>query len=81
MERTGIYEVVAEEEVKAVLGKKWYAEKDWAARWARKDWQLARQVGKAVHAEYAMILERFGREGKNLFLGYDVDQYRDRKKV
>jgi len=62
LERTGMYEVVAEEEIKAVLGKQWYSEKDWAARWARKDWQLARQVGKAVHAEYAMIVERFGRE-------------------
>jgi len=62
LERTGMYEVVAEEEIKAVLGKQWYSEKDWAARWARKDWQLARQVGKAVHAEYAMIIERFGRE-------------------
>jgi hypothetical protein len=50
-------EVVAEEEVKAVLGKQWYSEKDWAARWAKKDWQLTRQVGKAVHAEYAMIVE------------------------
>lgn len=60
LERTGIYEVVAEEEVKAVLGKQWYSEKDWAARWAKKDWQLARQVGKAVHAEYAMIVERSG---------------------
>ncbi len=62
LERTGMYEVVAEEEVKAVLGKQWYSEKDWAARWAKKDWQLARQVGKAVHAEYAMVVERFRRE-------------------
>jgi len=61
LDRTGIYEVVSEEEVKAVLGKKWYSEKDWAARWAIKDWELAGQVGKAVHAEYAMILERFAR--------------------
>ncbi len=64
LQRTGVYQVVAEEEVKRVLGKKWYAEKDWAARWARKDWQLALQVGKALHAEYAMILERFGRPGE-----------------
>ncbi len=64
LERTGVYEVVAEEEVKRVLGKQWYAERDWAARWARKDWQLAVQVGKAVHAEYAMILERSGRPGE-----------------
>ena len=61
LRRTGVYEVVPEEEVKKVLGKKWYAEKDWAARWARKDWQLAGQVGKALYAEYAMILERSGR--------------------
>ncbi|MBU1208695.1 MAG: CsgG/HfaB family protein [Proteobacteria bacterium] len=62
LERRGMYEVVPEEEVKAVLGKHWYSEKDLAARWARRDWQLARQVGKAVHAEYAMIVERFGKE-------------------
>jgi len=62
LERTGMYQVVAEEEVKAVLEKQWYSEKDWAARWAKKDWQLARQVGKAVHAEYAMIVERFRKE-------------------
>ncbi len=62
LERTGIYEVVAEEEVKAVLGKHWYPEMEWGARWAKKDWQLARQVGKAVHAEYAMIVERTSRE-------------------
>ena len=68
LQRTGVYEVVPEEDVKAVLGGKWYAEKDWAARWARKDWQLALRVGQAVHAEYAMILERFGRPGeKNRF--------------
>ena len=60
LERTGIYEVVAEEEVKTVLGKKWYSERDWQARWSSKGWQLARQVGKAVHAEYAMIMERSG---------------------
>lgn len=63
LERAGMYEVVPEEEVKAVLGKHWYSEKDWAARWAGKDWQLARQVGKAVHAEYGMIVERSAREG------------------
>ncbi|MDI6755147.1 MAG: hypothetical protein QME78_12235 [Thermodesulfobacteriota bacterium] len=67
LERKGMYEVVAEEEVKAVLGKQWYSEKDWAARWARKDWQLARQVGKAVHAEYAMIIERFGHVKEKIF--------------
>ena len=66
LERTGVYEVVAEEAVKAVLGGKWYAEKDWAAGWARKDWQLAGQVGRAVHAEYAMILERSGRKRERI---------------
>jgi hypothetical protein len=66
LERTGVYEVVTEEEVKKVLGKQWYSEKDWAARWARKDWQLAVQVGKALHAEYAMILERSGRQRERI---------------
>jgi hypothetical protein len=70
LERTGIYQVVAEREAQDVLGGKWYAEKDWAARWASKDWQLARQVGKAVHAEYALILERSGRERERIRYWY-----------
>lgn len=57
LERKGIYEVVPQEEVKTVLGKKLYTERDWETRWSRRDWQFARQVGKALHAEYAMFPE------------------------
>jgi hypothetical protein len=51
--QTGIYEVIEEKEVDRVLGK----QPD-SPEWARKDWDLARQVGRALHAEYAMIVER-----------------------
>jgi hypothetical protein len=51
--QTGIYEVIEEKEVDRVLGK----QPD-SPEWSRKDWDLARQVGSALHAEYAMIVER-----------------------
>ena len=51
--QTGIYEVIEEKEVDRVLGKK-----PDSSEWSRKDWNLARQVGRALHAEYAMIVER-----------------------
>ena len=51
--QTGIYEVIEEKEVDRVLGK----QPD-SSEWSRKDWDLTRQVGRALHAEYAMIVER-----------------------
>jgi hypothetical protein len=51
--QTGIYEVIEEKEVDRVLRK----QPD-SSEWSRKDWDLARQVGRALHAEYAMIVER-----------------------
>jgi hypothetical protein len=45
--------VIEEKEVDRVLGK----QPD-SPEWSRKDWDLARQVGRALHAEYAMIVER-----------------------
>lgn len=52
--KKGIYEVVPREDAQSVLGKQisttWY--------WERNDWSLARRVGKALYAEYAMIVER-----------------------
>lgn len=54
LQQKGIYEVVTDEEVNSVLGKQRPSEWDWQ----RKDWVLARQVGKAMHAEYVMIVAR-----------------------
>lgn len=54
LQKKGIYEVVREEEVKAVLGRQWVSQWDWE----RKDWDLVKKVGKALHAEYGMIIGR-----------------------
>jgi hypothetical protein len=54
LEETGIYEVISAEDVDAVIG-------DQALSWnllQGGDWALARKIGKALHAEYAMIMER-----------------------
>jgi hypothetical protein len=50
---TGIYEVIEEKEVNRVLGNQRSS-----LNWSRKDWDLAKQVGRALHADYAMISER-----------------------
>ena len=54
LEKTGIYEIVTQEEIAPVGGKKDFSQWDWS----RKDWSLLRQVGRALHADYAMIMER-----------------------
>lgn len=54
LKETGIYEVVSSEDVHAVLGNQDLA------RWqmASGDWSTAREIAKALHADYAMIIER-----------------------
>ena len=64
LEKTGIYEVVSEEDVRSVLGKQWLTGWDWE----KNSWALARQVAKALYADYIMIVER-GTEGST-FLFY-----------
>lgn len=54
LEETGIYQVVAKEDVAAVTGDQMLTR----SRLERNDWELARKIGKAVHAEYVMITER-----------------------
>jgi hypothetical protein len=61
-ERMKIYEVVPEENLKLVLGPSWYSEQDWMGRWSKNHWELARKVGKALHAEYGVFTERYRRE-------------------
>ncbi len=50
----GIYEVVPEKDVKAVLGSQEI--EGW--QWLKNNMALVRQVGKALHADYAMIAMR-----------------------
>jgi hypothetical protein len=54
LKETGIYELPTKEEFASVVGKKTFSSWDWS----RKDWSLARQVGQALHTDYAMIMER-----------------------
>ena len=54
LRETGIYEMPTEEELASVTGKRTFSILDWS----RKDWSLVRQVGRALHTDYAMIVER-----------------------
>jgi len=60
LDQTGIYEVVTKNDVRAVLGDqspaKWQME--------RNGWAFARDVGRALHADYVMIIERGKERGK-----------------
>jgi hypothetical protein len=52
---TGIYELASIEDSKSVLVgtrplTRW--------EWAKKDWELARRVGRGLHADYAIIVSR-----------------------
>lgn len=51
---TGIYEVVPGKDIRAVLGD----QKPTHAEMERNDWALAREIGRALHADYVMIMER-----------------------
>jgi hypothetical protein len=54
LQDTGIYEVVPEEDIRAVLGKQ--DVEHW--KWLRNDLALVKQAGKALHADYAIIFIR-----------------------
>ncbi|NWF57695.1 MAG: hypothetical protein HXY45_23180 [Syntrophaceae bacterium] len=51
----GIYEVIGEEELQETLGGKRHLSR---SDWSKKNWDLARKVGRALHADYALIVER-----------------------
>jgi len=51
---TGIYEVVSNEDVQAVLGDQRITRYDME----RNDWALTRRIGNALHADYVMVMER-----------------------
>jgi hypothetical protein len=54
LRKTDIYEVIPVEDVEQVIGKQTIP--GW--KWKRNDWTLVKEVGKALHADYAMIRER-----------------------
>jgi len=60
LDQTGIYEVVTKSDVRAVLGdqspSKWQME--------RNGWAFARDTGRALHADYVMIIERGKERGR-----------------
>ncbi|MGA3207659.1 MAG: hypothetical protein ABSE05_07530 [Syntrophales bacterium] len=53
---TGVYEVVPKEDVRAVLGTRTSgSEQYW---WVKKDYALLKEAGKALYADYAIIIIR-----------------------
>jgi hypothetical protein len=54
LRETGIYEVIPGSDLEKAAGKKKFA----AWEWKQSDWSLAREVGRAVHADYIFIAER-----------------------
>ena len=64
LQQTGIYEVVRQSDVQGALaGRQGLRKTDWT----RNNWALARQVGRAVHAEYALFVDR-SKLGKTVFI-------------
>ena len=55
LQQKGIYEVVRHDDVQAALGGRQGLMK---SDWTRNNWALAKQVGRAVHAEYALFVNR-----------------------
>jgi hypothetical protein len=56
LRNTGIYEVVPKKDIQTVLGKHTSGTEEYW--WSRKDYALLRQGGRALHADYAMIITR-----------------------
>jgi hypothetical protein len=56
LQATGVYEVVPREDTQAVLGTRMSgSEQYW---WVKKDYALLREAGKALYADYAIIIIR-----------------------
>lgn len=54
LKQQGIYEVAAESDIRTVLGTQRIASWEWLA----DDCRLVREVGRALHADYALVSER-----------------------
>lgn len=67
LERTGIYDVVSKADVQYAIGTRqptrWQSESN--------NWALARRIANAVHADYALIVER-GFRGRGDFFWENV---------
>jgi hypothetical protein len=61
LKQKGIYEVVSQDDIQAALGGRQVRMK---TDWSRKNWALAREVGRAVHAEYGLFVVRTKLVGK-----------------
>lgn len=62
LEDLGYYEVVSEDDVQAALGED--GEQSLTrVQMEKDDWALAKNIGKALHADYVMVLERAKRSG------------------
>ncbi len=59
LERTGIYDVVGLQEVRAVLGDQRVERRQLELH----EWALARRIGEALHADYVMVMERVKQRG------------------
>jgi hypothetical protein len=56
LQSTGVYEVISKEETQAVLGTRAPgSEQYW---WVKKDYALLKEAGKALYADYVMIIIR-----------------------
>lgn len=59
LERTGIYDVVGEQDVRTVLG----GQRIERSQLEQNGWALARRIGEALHADYVMVMERVMQRG------------------
>jgi hypothetical protein len=59
LEKTGIYDVVGEQELRAVLGDQGVER----PQLEQNGWALARRIGEALHADYVMVMERIKQRG------------------
>lgn len=59
LEKTVIYDVVGEQDVRTVLGDQRVERR----QLEQNGWMLARQIGKALYANYVMVMERVKKRG------------------
>jgi hypothetical protein len=59
LERAGIYEIVGADDAKAAIGDQDIS----YGQMERNDWGLAQEIGKALHADYVMVITRKKQKG------------------
>jgi len=70
--RRGVYDIVPLEEVHLITGK----EELMSWQWRKDDWALALEVGRRLHAEYVLIVERAPAENYQRFLLINVNTHK-----